>query len=727
MRTLLTAQLYNAEAEIAMSKIEAAQRENRREDVRKLFNTVQQKKADAVQLFDRILLTFGSTEEDYIMEKKSVYNLLLPMSLVQAGDLKLDLDQWDRAAAYYDCAMRFSEPPQIGRTALIKKSVAYQRGGLLDKAADVLKSAAESFPNDTQIRFMYATVLFRSQITSNNASPAMLDVVQEELENLESHRSELIQPWVIDIRLIHLGVARANLTSSAQGIIDAMSEATRKFKALEKQTFPPAADGSVRNYIDDPAFVLELVGIYSSLASRPDFDRLLVTLRKFPNGEDAYYEARINDCLRRDDKEGVVAIIDEANASTTLSASKKEKLIALLQTLKGENVDSAAALEKAYNQLKTTFDESPEMLKPQAFFDLANMSLDKNDPEQAKLVKDRLAKIEGKDGTYWRFIEVRLMLGAKDPDYIGMRKIQEDIVKFRPNWDKAYVLRAMIEERFLTENPGDSAVRQELIKFYLSATEKGNRQPEIWQRISNLYDSIGRPNDAKEIRRQAIQNNVPLDPQTGQLPQPYGRYYTEVVKAIELEDASTADEKARECITLAEKRAEKADLKYILNLTLGKVFLDALMFESAKRHLSAVAERGGKDVYPLAVCVAKSGPDHVDAGFTLILDEIDAVPSSMLQLLPALLVLQMQVKPSEEIYVRIDKLMERIERGERLTLRGKAPSEEGNTIPVGSSYVSSRKVNTMFFRFPDKSDTWDPSLIQFVSPEELSGDKSAAP
>jgi tetratricopeptide (TPR) repeat protein len=59
------------------------------------------------------------------------------------------------------------------------------------------------------------------------------------------------------------------------------------------------------------------------------------------------------------------------------------------------------------------------------------------------------------------------------------------------------------------------------------------------------------------------------------------------------------------------------------------------------------------------LCIARSG--DADAGFTLLLDEIDRDPLVRDVLLPAILVLQAQVKPSEEMFEKIDDLMSRVE------------------------------------------------------------------
>ena len=676
-----------------------------------------------MQRFEEVLRNWGTNQEDYLFlrERKSVYNMLLPEALLQLGDLKMGYGEWDRAAAYFERAVRI-ESPAVQRMALLRLSEARRQAGQLDRAAAALKAVADGSPNDLALRYAYTTLLFRSQITSNSPDPTVLDTIEEELEYLGQHRDRLAQPWALDVRLVHLGVLRANFTNSSDTIVEAMKEATRKFRALERKTFPPDADGNERQYIEDPAFVAEMVGIYSSMAERADFDRLLDVLRTFPGGEEAYYEARINDALRRGGREEAIVIVHEATTSTQLTDARRERFVALLQNLRGEAAESGTTLSRLYDQLKTTFDESPEMLNPQSFFLLANMSLDIDNTDQARKIMERLRQIEGPDGTTWRYIQVRLMLAEKDPDYVQMRRIQEEIAGVRPTWDMSYILRALIEEKFLQTVPGDPETLEKLIESYRNATAQGNANIEIWQRFTDLLAAMGRVDEARDAFRQAALRGVVLDSRVGQFPQPYARMYSQVQEAIAKEEPTEADRIAQQCIQLATVRGERPELLFALNLTLGKVFLDAEMYESAIRHLTETARSGANYVYPLAVCVARSG--DIDGGFTLLLDEIDLAPSAMPILLPAILVLLSQTRPSEAVFERIDRLMERIERGERLTIRGTLPEAavRDHIVQLGTRRVPVRRVQSFVIRLPEQIENAEkiaPSAVLLLSPEEL--------
>ncbi|GHT11100.1 hypothetical protein FACS1894170_04220 [Planctomycetales bacterium] len=719
MRTLLTARLYVVESQVAQKKLEESKADINTPEARKMFATIQQKRADALQIYDGLLKNFGSSQ-DYIIEQSSVYSRLLPQSLIIAGGLKMDQGIWDSAVAYFKAAIPF---PQVREQAMLATANAFQQGGRTDDSTNMLQLAAQQYPADISVRFAFANSLFRSQLAATNADPGALDTVKKELDYLEAHRSEIRQPWVIDIRQVHLELAKASLSNSADTILAAQNEAVKKFRELENKTFPPNDAGETKNYSDDQAFVAEMVGIYSSLSAIADFERLLPKLREFPDGEAAYYTARVNDSLRRDDKDGAIAVIEEANGSDKLNAAQKERFFAVLQNLKGETTpdDAKTSMEKVYTQLRTTFDQSPESLKPQAFFMLANMALDREDMENAKLVCERLQKIEGTNGTMWRYVTVRMKLSDKAPDFDKIRQTYQEIITERPQWDAAYVLGSTIEDRYLELNPNDVDSQARMVAALQLAIKNGNTQAPVWARLSSVYEQSGRMDDVKALMREAALRGIVLDAQTGQFPQPYARMFSQIQEKIADEDAQNADIIARQCIKLAEKRHEKPELVFSLNMAIGKAFFDASLFDSAKRHLSVAAQRGGPYVYPLAVCLAKSG--DVDQGFSLLLDEINTTPSILPVMLPSVLVLMTQIKPSEAIFERIDKMMNRIEKGERLVLSGKLDAAEtDNEIPLGT-----KRVKSLIFRFPDAKAEVDPSMIRFVPPEKTAETPNEAP
>ncbi|MDR0337443.1 MAG: hypothetical protein LBI18_10165 [Planctomycetaceae bacterium] len=725
MEALLSARLSANQGAEILIKAEEAQIAGRMDEARRLYVLNQKKNNNAIQILDNLLGNFGSQVHDYVVDRQSIYVKLLPESLLLAGRLFAELGLWDKAVQYFVVANHPTFAINLQNAAALAAANAYQQRNEPAEAVRILRAAVERSPDNIPLNYYYTQSLFQYQMSRNNPDPQDLDIVEKQLRSLNEHRDQLPQPWIIDLRLIRLEMTKASLSNNAEQILQAQITAMRKFRELEKKELPVSAQTTAsptsenpsekqerKVYSDDLAFLMELAGIYSFLAQLSDFDRIMQKIRELPNGEAAYFSERINDSIRRNDREGAALIIEDALASDLLTASQKQRFVVLLQTLKDKEPNS---LDKIYSRLKSTFDQNPDSLKPQAFFLLANMAIDREDYGYARILLERLEQLDKTSGSWWRYIRARLLLSEPEPPYDQIRQLQEEIAKIRKDWDMSYLLRATIEEKYLLQNPEDFQVKSTLIAAYQEAIRCGNVQPVIWNRLLSLYEETQRTEDAKRLRRDAMIRAVSLDAVASQFPQPYQRMYNQVEKLIFDEDAPNADNVARQCIALAEARREKSELLFSLNLALGKLFFDAGFLESARRHLTIVARQGSTNVYPLAVCLAKS--QLVDEGFNLILDEISRTPSSQPLLLPSLLLLLSQVRPSEQVLERIDRLMLRIERGERQILRGTI-TPDARDLDLGE-----RRLRYLVIRFPEMTDIPDSKNIEVYPPTETEAEE----
>jgi hypothetical protein len=714
MQTLLYSKLYANQGAEILVKAEEAQIAGRSEEAQRLYVLTQKKNNDAIEGLHRLLNNFGSQAHDYIIDRQSIYARLLPESLLLAGRLFAELGQWDDAVRYFVAVDHPTFATNLQDAAALAAANAYQQQNQPAEAVRILKKAVERSPNNIPLNYYYTQSLFRYQMSRSNPDLQDLELVEERLRLLNEHREQLPQPWIIDLRLIHLEMTKASLSNNSEQILQAQIAAMRKFRELENKELPtrtgkPALQNpnqpEKKVYSDNLAFLIELAGIYSSLAQLSDFDRIIQKMRELPGGEAAYFTERVNDSLRRNDREGAALVIEEALASDLLTASQKQRFVILLQTLKDKEPNS---LDKVYARLKSTFDQNPDSLKPQAFFLLANMAIDRDDFDYAKILLERLKKLDKTSGAWWRYVQARLLLAEPEPPYDLIRQLQEEVAKIRKDWDMSYLLRATIEEKYLLKNTEDVDVKATLIASYQAAIRCGNVQPIIWNRLLSLYEETQRTEEAQRLRRDAMIRAIALDATASQFPQPYQRMYNQIEKSIFDEDSQNADNIARQCIALAEARREKNELIFSLNLALGKLFFDGGLLDSARRHLTVVAKQGSTNVYPLAVCLAKN--QMVDEGFHLILDEINRTPSSQPLLLPSLLVLLSQVRPSEEVLERIDKLMLRIEKGERQILRGTI-TPDARDIDLGE-----RRLRAMVIRFPEMTEIPDPKNIEVYPP-----------
>lgn len=716
LTSLLTARLYASEGVEASLKANAAQIAGRQEEARRFFTLTQSRSAEATRILERQLGSFGKTSYDYILDSASIYTILIGDSLMLAGNIMSDQAKWDRAVFFYEAAMPF---PRLLQEATFRAAVAYQHLNQDAQAVRLLAEAVDRDPENMMLRYLYTQSMFQQQIKLPNTTVEDLELLKEHLLYLSEHTDQLPNPWMIDLRLIRIDMEIESLGNDPEQILRAQRTAIRKIIALESKEFPAKEGEGTKMYSDDLNFLSEVAGVYSSLAQLADFDRVVTKMRELPNGGEAYFTARINDALNRNDQDGAIQFTEEALESELLTQEQKQRFAVALRNLKEDDLHS---MDKVYAQLKSSYERNPDALKPQVFFLLANMALDRDDFEYAEVLEKRLEKIEGAPelGTMWRYLKARRLLMQSNPPFDQIRQLQQEIEQRRENWDLAYLLKATTEERFYFGRDIDPDARQTIIQAYEKAIRCGNMQSQVWNRLLSFYEEDGRTDAMQALRRDAAVRGVALEASAGQFPQPYQRMYGQVHEYL-LDDPGNADVVARQCIALAEARGESTQLIFDLNMALGKLFLDADMNKSAQRHLRAVARRGGTFVYPLAVALAKD--DQVDAGFTVLLEEIDRMPASMGTLIPSLLILLSQVQPSEEVFQKIDVLMTNIEKGERTVITGTVEASGGEQIIP----IDDRRIRSLVVRFPEEGETPAADSIEVLLPEDIGVDSADKP
>ena len=715
---LLSAKLYEAQGTEAVTKANAATSSGNIEEAKKFHKIAQKKYADASQILNQAFVSFGKSAYDYVVDPMSIHSRIISESLMLAGRLALDRAEWDVAASYFQKAARF---PRYRDQAAVLAANAYLQMNLPGEATDLLAEAVTMNPNNVNLRNLYAQNLFRREMAIADPGARNLDIVEQQFRLLAEQKDQIPRPWTVDFRLIQLEMIRESSSLDAERSIRAVQTAVRKYKELESAEFPVPAVGkndtsatereepAIKKFGDDLNFLSDLAEVYSSLMQLADFDRILESIRDFPDGEPVYFERRVHDALKRNDKDGALAVIEAAQDSERLSSSQKQAFVVIAQNLTD---DQPRSLDALYAKLRETFDLNPDSLKPQVFFLMANMALDRDDEEYAKVLEARLETIEGAEtGTMWRYVRARRLMIEKDPPMGAVEKLLQEILDRRPDWDMTYTLKAVIEEKQLLLTPEDKELKRKLIDSYRQSIRCGNVQPVVWNRLLYLMEELEMFDDVRKLQQDAMARGVRMNTAPGQFPRPYQQLYQQAHAAILNQDQQQADLAGKECIALAQRRRENAELIYALNIGFGKLYLDNNMTGSAKRHLTEVAKFGGRYVYPLAVCLAKD--KQVDAGFALILDEIDRTPSSLQVLLPSILVLLAQVRPSEIILERIDAIVTRLEKGERYTIQGEIETAgPENVVDFGI-----KRIHAMTVRFPDSDVTPRPETLTILPPK----------
>ncbi|MDR2641735.1 MAG: hypothetical protein LBC74_02955 [Planctomycetaceae bacterium] len=682
------------------------------EEVKHLFAVSVQKLRDATQLLERDFKVAREAYikvQDAIFESASIYSQIVSESALLLGRLMADQGKLDMAAEYYEQASTIT---RVSQSALIAAAGIYQQQGKTKKSLDIMEQAVKRDLNNVVLRFLYTQSLFRYCMTSNTATSADLDNLRDHLLYLETKRAELTAPWIIDIALVQIEISRASFTGDSNLINKSTTEAVAKFKQIEKRQMPTQYDKEGKQlpkttYSQHLQFMASIASIYASALQKTEYERILSEIRSMEGGEYTYFAERIRDATRRGDGESIIDIVNnEVQKSDKLTVTQKERFKTLIQP-QAEKEPSLSG--KIYEGLKTTFENTPEVMGPNSLFMLANYEIDQDNIEKATELMKRIKVLEGEvNGTFWRYIYARILLKGKTPPFEELRDLQKTIVSLRTDWDLAYLLKAAIEEAAVGDRKLDPETERQIMEAYREAIKCGNLQSIVWGRFIAMLERSGRLDEARSFRVNARLQNIVLDAE-GIFPQPYQRMYNLVADQINKKEIKEADKTAQRCVTLAENRGESKEFIAALHRKLGKLFLDNDIFDSAVRHLRVIAEAGGINIYPLAVTMAKA--DRVDEAFTLILDEIDRFPSMTAALLASTLVLLEQKQPSEKVYDRIDKLMNRMENGERLVL-------SGDEIPEDKIvHLGERKIYSFVIQFANSNEIPDLNGIEFFAPE----------
>lgn len=615
--------------------------------------------------------TFERNLDEFYFPANSVLPRILGESFMMYGEYMMNDFSYDEAAWAFKMATKFPAQRLSGTLAQVN---ALHADNKTQDAIDLLRAATKEYPVNAEnpddpknktamlIHFQLAQLLFQNAKNVDPQSNPELKWTEllNEVDFLTANKNSIPDPWAIDLFKIRV------LYEKGGDTINTQTDTLRSMRLLlRSQTVPDPATGAKRQ--PHLAFLNELASMFSALGSPEDLRNVLDIVADDPNGKVTSLSIQINDAIRRDAKDEALEIARQAVDEFPQNSPESLRFQEVADRLqpRPENTDPEVYI--TLGEIVAELLESPNpqvKASPQALFEYAEMALDREALDVAKPVEDLIKASEGEDGVRWRYIKARrLAMEAEPGNKVQLeeaQKIQTHIAGRRPDWDKGYILLALIKTK---EGDVPSA-----IEAYRTAINRGCRQPEVYQTLIDLLVNQNLLAEADDVRRRAMRNNIPIDNTgTGRFGQPYQQYYEQIYKAINDKDLDSADRWAEDCINMAKER-EPAELVLDLNAALGKLFMDFDHLEKAKKFLEDYANVGGKNVYPLAVCLAKN--KEWDAAFNLLLDEIEKTPDNPI-LLPATLVLLTQIKPnepSEEVFQRLDSVLKR--NGENLIGQG---------------------------------------------------------
>ncbi len=136
-----------------------------------------------------------------------------------------------------------------------------------------------------------------------------------------------------------------------------------------------------------------------------------------------------------------------------------------------------------------------------------------NDRTEASRILAEVRRIEGAEGTLWRYGKAQMLIQAdrKDDDDKGLaeaRALLAEALERRPGWSLATLAAAEVDDRRQEYNGA--------LRGYLRAIEDGNRNPGAVRRAVQLLYRAGRFDQAESVLRQ-VQQDGPLSTELSHL------------------------------------------------------------------------------------------------------------------------------------------------------------------------------------------------------------------
>lgn len=577
----------------------------------------------------------GLSEIDYDTSGSSILSVLEGDSFIRMGFLELENNEPDKAVMYFVEAMRF---PQFAATATLNAALAQQQRGQSDSAIAILRRGADRFPENAQIQYALVDMVFRTELNRTDPTERGFLLVEGEINKLEKFRGVLRQPWNIDLMRIQLHFARGG------GMRQAQLNALSALRELEENA----------EYSADLNFLAEVAGQYSKMGSYEDFNRMVEKIQKMPQHDVHYFRVMINNAMNRGDQQTALLFAEEA----ILAVPDESKAQFINLKTRIENPNALQVLDDPSERFSSLLElyENQRMFEPETFFELANLALARDELDLAQNIEDRLKQIEGTNTERWKFLAGRRLIKQyAKVSRTGLldeaQRHYEEIVRSRPNWDMTYVLLAEIEKAKHNINGAITA--------YQSAIEKGCNDPAVYREAISLLYEVDRVDDANALNDRAMRRfGSAFAVMERVFPQPYQGYYEQIYMMIADGDIGMAEKFAENCMKKAAENQEPSHRILDLNMEIGKLFMDASVPDAARKYLSEVAGEGGIYIYPMAECYIKMG--EVDEAFNLLIGELEKT-SDHTAVLPSIILMLSKLKPSEELMVRLDEQMSRLE------------------------------------------------------------------
>lgn len=402
------------------------------------WHLAKQQYSQAIPHLKQLLLS----ERLFVEEDKRVDELA--DAHAQLARCYASMDLWDVAASEFDKAAQLR--PAVA-AYVAGAAIAWERAGALHRAIPLLETAAEfeDAPDDVWT----ASVRAHTRLQAI-APPANRDWTT--VDRLLIQAKEKL-PDSLELSLLDCQVDLLK---------DNVPAAVEKLESLHKQS------------PDDWPSTRALILTYTSDSRKEDAKRILDEAAK--DGSNALDVLLLRSQLLVGDQEFDQACELLKSALPTFTGREKNIVASRLADLYIET----AKIEEAQRMLDVVLAEDPSNMA--ALRRQCDVAMQISQYDVAAEYERRLAKIEGRDGTWWRYLRARrLALQAEHPtdSRLGQAmNLQTEIQSARPSWPQAYELKGLIANR--RDNLGEA------LDAYRTAIDLGDRRVSVFRSVITL-------------------------------------------------------------------------------------------------------------------------------------------------------------------------------------------------------------------------------------------------
>ena len=371
-------------------------------------------------------------------------------SLAQLGQCYTALRHWDQAAMAFQEAASL-QPQELGPQIAAAK--AWQSAGRTEETLRVLNQAAARSNATDEVWALLADAQIRQQVSAANKSRHWKAIEQTLAKGLKLFPdSKLLESVKFQLEDLSAGTQK-----SLSRIEEALAARPQSRLLAERLMLAYEAEGQ-----KDKADEIEEKFL---TASEDVIDKLLL-------------RATWNAARQKFDE--THALLQEAvhEAPEDRQAEIKFRLARLAMYL-GKMDEARSTLKELVSS-----DSHNEILHEM----LADLALETQDLNDLAHWEEELKKLEGSDGTGWRFYRVQRLLnqedGPNEQQFQEAERLTADIERIRPMWATGFVLQGLIAQR--------RGRLEEAIEAYRKAIDLGDRRPLVSEQLLSLLYTTNR-------------------------------------------------------------------------------------------------------------------------------------------------------------------------------------------------------------------------------------------